>query len=150
MSTAYQTAHGPLYAALGLLTGLFMLGLACSAPAAAWIFGKRLPRWLPDAAALGLLACLGLLLPWAGAPKPVFFVTLFASGLVLGLPFTFAGLHRGDDGTAAAQMELWDHLGAAAGALVTGLLLLPMLGSLGVLAVFAGLKVYSGVLNFRS
>jgi|GEM_PF-5690165 len=150
LSVSYQTAHGMLYSAMGLLTGLFMLGLACSAPAAAGIFRRQIPRWLPDAAAVLLLACLALLLKKADAPEVVFFAAMIASGFVLGLPFTFAGLHRGDGGAAAAQMETWDHLGAAAGALITGLVLLPLLGVYGVLMMLAGLKIYSGILNIQS
>jgi len=68
------------------------------------------------------------------------------SGVVLGLPFTLVGLRMGNDGAAAARMEGADHIGAAAGALLTGLVLLPVLGMTGTLSVFAGLKLISALL----
>jgi spermidine synthase len=146
LSLGYQTVHGTLYSALGLLTGLFMLGLAASAPAAEWLHRKHAPAWMPDALALLLLGAVVLVHQQSAG---FYYSAIFISGTVLGLPFTFVGLRQGNDGAAAAQMELTDHLGAAGGALLTGLFLLPILGIAGTLIVFAGLRLISAVFTIK-
>jgi hypothetical protein len=146
-SLRYQAAHGTYYGAVGVLTGLFMLGLALSAPWGRWLAARSAAPWLPDAASLGLLAVL-LALP---SGRSWMFGLLFTlSGVVTGLPFVFQGIRLGDDPAAAARMQFHDHLGAALGAVATGLLLMPLLGLTGTALALAGMKGVSLLLNLRA
>jgi hypothetical protein len=146
LSIRYQASHGTYYGAVGLLTGLFMAGLAASAPLGRRMAARPTAPWIPDAAALALLA-----LVWAVPSGPAWgFGILFAlSGAVTGLPFVHQGIRFGDDPAAAARMQFHDHLGAAAGAVATGLLLMPLLGLPGTILALAGMKAVSLGLNLR-
>jgi len=147
LSIRFQAAHGTYYGAVGLLTGFFMLGLAGSAPLAKGLAASSRAPWLPDAAAL---AFLGLVLAIPSGPGWLFAVFFTLAGTVTGLPFIFQGIRFGDDPAAAARMEFHDHLGAALGALATGLLLMPLLGMTGTVLALAGMKAVSLLLNLKT
>jgi spermidine synthase len=147
---AYQAASGQLYTGLALLVGLFMAGLAAGAFLVRRVL-DRAPRWqglVVDGAALSLLLASGpalsgaLQLPWliaawsavAGAVTGAAFPALLALA---------ARTRGGDERRAAARIEAADHLGAALGALVTGVIWLPIFGITRTCLLFAAIKAAS-------
>lgn len=134
-----QEQRGVIYHEVGALVTAFMAGLAAGARA-----GSALTRRNPTAAlALSLAACSGvallaaglMLISAAGAPLPLFAflaITLII-GLAVGACYAPAAgslarrAHR-TSGEAAAYGYAWDLAGAAAGALLAAIFLLPLLG----------------------
>ncbi len=130
----YQTSFGFVYRDISIIVGLFMLGLALGG----WLTGRVLRRRAAPALLLGealqgglvfvLPACLGLL-----SFSPAAFVLLSpVAGFLTGVEFPLAArvsLAQGRAaGTTAGLLDAADHLGALAGAVCTGLLLVPALG----------------------
>lgn len=157
---SYQTRQGALYGRLGLLTALFMLGLALGALAA----GRRgsdsrnavAPRTRLLAATASVLASSGLLalaLPLLGRGAPLFEhgALLLLAGCATGAVFPAAsalllsgGEAAGGAGAAASRLWAADHAGAALAALLTPLVLVPSLGQVGtarLLAALAGMAL---------
>ena len=126
----YQAHTGALFADLGWLSGAFLLGFATGSRA------HRLARgWRADVL-MGL--ALGALLAWAAGSDP----SAAGAGicaLLLGL-----GVGAPVGGAASAGRPAWawglDLLGAAPGAWLASVALLPQAGWLGCLAVLGGLK----------
>ncbi len=144
---SYQSIEGRLYTGLALLVALFMAGLASGAFLGRRFLGAGDRR---DA----LIAEIGVLIFLGGSAGVL---TLFAvsalvpllwsvvAGLVTGAAFPAllglaAGAHQGDERRAAAAIEAADHLGAAFGAVVTGVVWLPVYGIAGTCLLFAVLK----------
>ncbi len=144
---SYQTREGALYGALGALTGSFLLGLAGGAAALRRLVAGRArerPRPAPLSATLlsiaAVFAAIALGLPALGAlsaaPATVAFgahaALLLLAGCATGALFPVAVdalLASGADaGEVAARFEGVDHLGAAAAALLSGVVLVPALG----------------------
>ena len=146
LSIRFQAVHGTYYGAVWLLTGVFMLGLALSAPLGARMARRSAAPWLPDAAAVALLGLLWAV-PWGPTPLSAVFFAL--AGVVTGLPFVFQGIRLGDDAAAAARMEFHDHLGAALGAMAVGLILMPLLGLSGTILALMGMKALSLLMNWN-
>lgn len=172
----YQTQRGALYLKVGLINGLFMLGLALGA----WA-GGRLARGVAEGRPrrllgtdLAWLAALGaalFLLPrltdlTPGAIEATLLVAAAAGGVLTGLPFPIAarawrrrplrvggaamqpGVFAQTGGAASAA----DHGGAIAGALLTGSVLVPLIGFTGTLLFLLLVKAasaLSGVLPGR-
>lgn len=148
----FQTGVGVLYGSIGLLTASFMAGLAlgglaggraaargarplailAATEAALALFAGLLPFVLPAAMRLGEAAATG-----------AFAALLLAAGALAGAEFPVAAravsAARGG-ASAASTVEAVDHAGAAVGAVGVGLLLLPGMGTLGVLALLAAVK----------
>lgn len=141
---SYQAREGALYGALGALTGAFLLGLAAGAAAARRLLDVRAPAGRALAAALLLAAAafgavalaLRLLPSLSAAPPSAAFAAhaalLLLSGAATGAVFPAASdalLATGADAReTAALFEGADHLGAAASALLAGVVLVPALG----------------------
>ena len=132
---SFQTHVGALYSELGLLSGLFMLGLASGGT-----LGKR-QRSLIHAQLVAIGATLVTLLAWlvmnatplpSGLAAVIHGLLLLLMGTATGLVFPSASnalLALGNDGrTAAAWVESADHGGAAIAALVTVIAFVPVLG----------------------
>jgi len=143
-----QNLFGFVYSMMGALVGVFMLGLA----GGAWWMDRRvdwpaarMARWafltLPGA---GIALCVtvaststgrsAVILPW-------FFVMMLAAGVLTGLYFPLSVCMQmegpGTPAAIAGRVNACDHLGALAGAGLTGLLLLPALGDLQTPVFFA-------------
>lgn len=132
----YQVRFGSLFLDIGLISSLFMFGSA----AGGLICERRILRKVPAIPRLVLtITVLQTIFFFA----LIFFSPMEASRLGLGFFFTTTGVFSGlyfpfaagclNAGgyrveAAAGRLELLDHLGGAAGALATGLLLLPFLG----------------------
>jgi spermidine synthase len=146
---AYQSLAGSLYLELGLLVAAFMAGLLLGGglllhlqarPASARslalglglaaLFAALLPALLELAARLPLPAGQALMLALNGL-----------AGALTGVIFPLASqlsLQAGQAlGRAAGGLDALDHLGAAAAAVLTGLVWLPGLGRLGTCLVLA-------------
>jgi hypothetical protein len=147
---AFQSAFGYLYYKIGFLIALFMLGLAFGGAAAnrlrtgprrdrlfkgcilcIALFSLLLPLWVRLAEILTRVEALqggpGLLLM-----EVPFDLAVIVSGFLTGFAFPLANrlyISSGASGLRSASvMDSADHLGAAAGAFLTGVFLLPILG----------------------
>jgi spermidine synthase len=151
----YQALRGVLYSMLGLLVALFMAGLALGA----WLGARWCPRSARSAlgALLGVqgyasLLCVGIPLGWL----PLFFehAPPLSMGWILegtfGLWLVLVGIGTGasfplgcaawgpphqETGRKAGIVSAWDHSGAALGAFLPGVLLVPVFG-LGLTGAF--------------
>lgn len=146
----YQTRKGALYEEVGLVTALFMLGLGVGAVAALNRSRRngatRRPILWLDMGLTGLVSLALLPLDLLGGPLLWFLVT--AAGALAGAQFPLVFSYRlGTDSgaravaSAASDLEAWDHGGALVGALVTGSLLVPVVGLSGSAAVLMAVKL---------
>lgn len=140
LSFLYQVKYGILYSRVGLLTSLFMLGLAFSSLLAKFLFNKNMKIWLIDFLFIIYLSSLFLVNTF---PQLLFFAFFFLAGLFSGIPFTFIGLLKGGGQVASAQMEAQDHLGASIGALISGTIFIPLFGIYITILLFILIKFYS-------
>lgn len=146
---AYQAHVGFIFSRVALLNGLFMTGLALGA-----VLGQRLARSRrPDLklAALMLLTALAMaLLPaliarLAGLDLPMqeasYLLLSFVVGLLTGTGFPLglrqAQLDTGEVLRSSGLVEAADDLGGALGGLITGALLVPLLGIEGTCRLLA-------------
>jgi spermidine synthase len=145
---SYQTRAGALYGRIGLLTALFMLGLAvgglAQARAAELLAGRaasRLARVVAVAFAFALLVPGTLRLLDSPALDRSGLLTLFHGGLLLAagavtgslFPVAAGVLLAAKRGVreTAGSIEAADHAGAAVAALAGGVLFIPVLGLAG-------------------
>ncbi|HUX00167.1 MAG TPA: hypothetical protein VMY35_04240 [Phycisphaerae bacterium] len=162
----FQTLYGYVYSMIGLVVGVFMFGLVGGSHLA----NRRLraaergaPRHPPgllsllalDLALVGFAS--GLVLILAGlrasaADWPVQAATfglVAVAGLLGGFVFPVAAAVRIGEGEplerAAGTIDAADHWGACAGALVTGVALVPVLGITGTCLVVAAMKALSAL-----
>ncbi|MEW5722670.1 MAG: hypothetical protein AB1896_06160 [Thermodesulfobacteriota bacterium] len=153
----YQNRHGVIYQQIGLLSALFMAGLA----AGGWLGRAAAGRtWFPWAVpvletGLALTAGLMALCAWGRLPDVILPLTGL-TGLVSGAEFSlFFALFLEDPAQppvrrALTRLEAADHGGAVLGALAAGLVLAPVLG-LGPAALFlAGYKLLSALVLLRT
>jgi len=149
----YQSVYGHVYGRIGLIVGLFMLGLVLGAPSGRSLArrGYRATAWALGAveALLLLFACsvtvaMRVVAAAGSAGEGLIGVCVVVVGWAIGAEFPLAnGLLRRTGvsvGSAAALADASDHLGAALGALVIGVLLLPVLGIASTGLVLAGVK----------
>ncbi|MFO8015261.1 MAG: fused MFS/spermidine synthase [Phycisphaerae bacterium] len=160
----FQTLYGYVYSMVGLVIGVFMFGLVAGSLAMNRRLGRlraagRTGPGLATVAALdlavavfamGLLVGVGLLRRWS-ADVPVQVVTFAlvgVSGVLGGLVFPLAAAvslrEKGSrTGRAAGAIDAADHVGGCAGALVTGTVLVPVLGLAGACLTVAAMKALS-------
>ncbi len=137
----YQSRFGELYLHAGLLSALFMLGLAGGGALGRAALRRGEQGWqLP--LALAALAAAGGLPAWTlpfGA-RAVAAATFLLAGIAAGWMVPLAARRFAAAGwtprRAGAWVEALDHLGGAAGGLLTGLLWLPSLGLTGLPWIF--------------
>jgi len=159
---AFQNIYGYVYQKVGLIVALFMLGLA----AGGWLMTRWAGRQgqfkvrgliLIDLAIalfmlslpLGLRVCAAVKLPLA-LLESAFMGLVLVAGFLTGLAFPLAAkLHLGeshDVGKSAGAIDASDHVGACLGAGMTGVILVPVLGTVDACALVATLKASSMVL----
>ena len=161
----FQSVYGYVYERIGVIVGVFMLGLVVGS-----LVLRRVVRWKPRFSLWGLplldfaiclfavaLPVLCLLLEEeltrAGELGWVFewqFMGLvLASGLLGGSIYPVAANVLVDQkrhtGRAAGSVDAADHVGACIGALVAGVVLLPALGIIATCLALAALKLLSAV-----
>jgi len=159
----FQTFYGYVYGMVGLVVGVFMLGLVVGSLA----MNRRLRRvgrpglgalagldLAVAVFALGVAAAGGLLGGWASewGVQATTFLLVGAAGVLGGLVFPLGAALRLEGagspgaspeevtGRAAGAVDAADHVGAFVGALVGGAVLVPALGLLGACAVVAAMK----------
>ncbi|MEW6263659.1 MAG: hypothetical protein AB1641_11345 [Thermodesulfobacteriota bacterium] len=154
----FQNKHGIIYQQIGLLSALFMAGLAGGG-----LIGRLAARrsratvWVAPMLELALagLAGASAAVAWERLPDLVLVLTPL-NGLIGGLEFSFLfNLHLQDRTRppltrVISRLEAADHGGAMLGALVTGLILAPVMG-LGLTALaLAAYKILSALTIFRA
>jgi len=153
----FQNRYGVIYQQIGLLSALFMAGLALGGLMGRTMVGLGFSpaNFLPGlefllSAAAGLTA----LTVWGFMPDlilPLVAATGLVSGLEFALLFALYLEDRARPGVpqALSGLEAADHGGAMIGALVTGLVLAPILG-LGLAALtLCCLKLLGGLVLMR-
>jgi spermidine synthase len=153
---AFQSLYGYVYQRVALIIAVFMFGLVVGSGAMNRVLRRR-PTGSP-----GLLIAIGALIGLLAAAipavltglghvrhtphvEPVIFAMVFVIGLFGGLVFPLAAalllrLHSSPTRTAG-WLEAADHGGACVGALVTGLLLVPVLGLAATCYILAVLNI---------
>lgn len=144
---ALQGLYGYLYTRMGLIVAAFMLGLVAGAPTGGAVC-RRGPAWCWRGcfASVGGLLCIALVAPLmvrtahAAMAQPLlgrvlecgFYMLVGGVGFLTGTAFAPANLifvsASGSLGAASAITDASDHFGAAIGALLIGVVLLPVLG----------------------
>ncbi len=145
----FQAIAGTLFRDVGMAGGAFMLGLVLGAIAMERLAsGPGLRSQVAYSVAAGLVVgVIALMMPHrlSGFARTEFFALFGLTGAVVGgfWPVVSHSFSR----QTAAGLETWDHFGAALGALVFGVLILPCLGlrgtgmAAGVLVLLAGLSL---------
>ena len=149
----FQSLYGYVYTRMGLIVAMFMLGLVAGAASGrAMAHGRgRIPLLWLAGMEMFLLVC-ALAVPRLGIGfstwrfgEAAIHVCVVVVGWAVGVEFPLANRvfrHAGGNlGSAAAITDASDHLGAAFGALIVGVVLVPVLGiaaSCSVLAAFKG------------
>ena len=146
----YQVRHGSLFLDVGLLTALFMLGSFLGSRFAGRVLAKGgakvtgfLAKCLAAHLALVGMSLASISFPGlsgvAGRFQHVLPFLLW--GAITGVHFPIAAKLMALGGrtvtVSGADLETTDHLGGAAGALIAGLIVLPVLGNSWTLAILA-------------
>lgn len=155
----FQVIYGYVYLATGVIITMFMAGLAAGASV-----GRRVRlsgngrlfsvlQYVIGAACMALpfiLTALRSLASVASAVYIVFGGLTFAVAFFVGALFSIASrLQAGDAATVVASLYSADLIGAAVGALLTSVILVPLLGVGGACAVLGLTMVISGGLGWR-
>ena len=162
----YQTHFGSLYLHIGVVSSLFMVGLTTGAVIISFFLKQASNRvshfWyyssilvvviLFQTLILALIALWQSRQPGSAAessgffPEPthlIFALAFFLCGLCSGFYFPIAAgqlANSGfESGVAGSKLETSDHTGAAAGGVVTSLVLVPVLGTRLTLLIFAAI-----------
>ena len=155
----YQSRFGSLFLDIGLISSLFMFGSFAGSLLSERLVGRerRERRLLLPGCLLLNLAFLALVtvVP-EDAPRSAHAALFVGCGVFVGLYFPI-GAHRlsaaGQTAApAGASLEMLDHWGGAAGALLSGWLLLPLLGTwltLCVAALLVGVNLVPAVFRAR-
>ncbi len=145
----YQTRFGSLYLHIGIISSVFMVGLTIGALLISYFSTSDTSGRMSVAGEVLLIIVIlaNILLlasiafyPDNGWSHPAFAAAFILCGICLGCYFPLAArlLARSDfeTGQAGSKLETADHIGACAGGLVTGLALVPVLGTKVTLFVF--------------
>ena len=147
----FQTKVGSLYASIGLLVALFMVGLTLGTLTSEWWCGRGDPRRVGAGVDLGTIVLIGVTPLVASTGAAAAWLAPFClavAGFCTGATFPPAvvdlrcGRGRGED-HAAGLADAADHLGACLGALTVGLVVLPVAGLWGAAAALAVVKAAS-------
>ena len=158
----FQNIYGYIYQQVGLIVAVFMFGLALGSWGMNSLLLKKSQKEIPWMALLiGLEALIGLFclsLPWLaslfmggyeGSPPSQysFMLLLLVAGILTGGEFPLAAkLHLTESklvGYTAGILDSADHLGACAGALLTGVIFVPLLGVMETCLILLATKVIS-------
>ncbi len=168
---AFQNLYGYVYQRIGWIIAIFMGGLVLGCWWFSWrcrrlsVTGKhRIYLWSRLIAVDVLLALLALAVPWVlpalgGLQSGPLTLTLVEwcvsilvalTGVLGGATFALAGFLQidltGRIGSAAGTIDSADHAGACLGALLCGILLVPVFGTAAAALLLAGIKLSSAAL----
>lgn len=154
---AYQSLFGYVFERIGLFAALFMTGLVLGGFGAAGLLPRVGGRERFIAICALILGALALAVPpllrLLADRDPVFievsvFAAVCSTGILTGALFGLAASlylrESGQAGETSGWTDAADHIGAAGGALITGVLLMPLLGTdrtCAILALTAALPV---------
>jgi len=145
----FQNMYGYIYQMIGIIAGSFMFGLTAGGYSIKRLIASGRPCGTKALLACEIALCVyAVLLPFAlsglnmlreALQFPVidvtacsFMVLVFIAGFIAGLEFPLVShiliSHNNDIVTAAGRVDAVDHLGACAGSLLTGALLVPLAG----------------------
>ncbi|MHC4974185.1 MAG: 4Fe-4S binding protein [Planctomycetota bacterium] len=140
----FQARYGSLFLHAGLVFSLFMLGVVLGGLLTASLLGgmRCEPRPLLPCLLVGHLALFAFVFLLADDPSRLAFAALFVqAGAFTGVYFPVAAQRLKAAGrspaAAGSGLEMIDHLGGAAGAVLAGLFLLPLLGTTATLLLLA-------------
>lgn len=155
----FQGLYGYVYTRMGLIVAMFMLGLVLGAPSGRMMAkGKQWCAWSAMGGLELLLLLFALAVPklvdMASLPggteqllrwsEIVIYLAVAVVGWAVGAEFPLGNRlfcdAGGTVGTAAAITDASDHMGAAAGCLVVGVILVPVFGIGASCVVLAALK----------
>lgn len=161
---AFQNLYGYVYQRIGWIIAMFMGGLVVGC----WLAGKlsqKLHRWLIliDVLLATMAFSAPLLLPILGALQTSALALLLvevsisilvtSTGILGGAAFALAGglelAAIGKAGKAAGHIVGADHAGACLGALLTGILLVPVQGTVATALFLGGTKLASAALLWK-
>ncbi|MDQ7785085.1 MAG: fused MFS/spermidine synthase [Desulfomonilaceae bacterium] len=138
---SYQSLFGYVFERIGLIAATFMAGLVVGALGTGQVLSRIRRKHEAIAGtlvvfALFCLTCPTLLKHAAGMPpwriEIAVFVMVLVSGLLTGIAFPLVAARHLETSGSAGESSGWtdalDHYGAALGAVVTGTLLVPLLG----------------------
>jgi predicted membrane-bound spermidine synthase len=140
----FQTCLGSLYLNVGLVSAVFMLGLSIGAAIAGYLFDRmKIESGLLLELSVTFHVAILFLILWMRMPDwtYAYFILAFAmGGMCSGFYFPAAayflresGYHELDSG---GMLETSDHIGAALGAFICGILIIPIWGVAGTLIFF--------------
>jgi len=140
----YQTKFGSLYLYIGVISSVFMMGLTAGSALLSYLIKQRLrnTNLLFSVVAANLLVLYAIAF-WPAELRThlAFAIVFFLCGLCVGGCFPLAANQLADVGLENAQaggrLETADHFGASAGGILTGLALVPILGTKAALFVLA-------------
>lgn len=142
----FQHAVGTLYHRIAVLNSFYMAGLVVGS----WAGSRRpVALWVPDVALVTVLALSAAIVPVVRDPWVYYAITTAVAGAA-GVQFASAGRLLGtgrEPQHTAAILEWFDRLGACAGGLTAGLVLLPLFGFAGGFLILAAIKALSAVDN---
>ncbi|MCX6999051.1 MAG: fused MFS/spermidine synthase [Candidatus Sumerlaeota bacterium] len=136
----FQNIHGSLYQKIGLFIASFMAGLTAGAHIATRLLkrgnadggGVRRILLFTEGAYWVFFLGTGILIARWIPTEILFYLIVFGAGVLTGWEFPLAGkaylLGGGTTGEAAGRVNMADNAGAAIGAFLTGIVLVPALG----------------------
>lgn len=140
---AYQARYGYVYEMFGLLTATFMLGIAAGAYAGRGAKNPLMHMRLYEAAMIALF----ISSPFFFKSEAFYYLLSFLCGFMAGGEFAAASLHLKEDAPAAAgRLYGLDLIGSFLGALLTSILLVPLLGIQNTIIFVVLLKTVSLIL----
>lgn len=142
----YQSRFGSLFLEMGLISGLFMLGIYAGSEGMRWWLQRTRKNHtgLLSACVLVHLALLaGVFHLPSGCPPYGFAILFLGAGIFTGIYVPIACLRAERQGVragvAGAWLEAVDNVGGCVGSLFTGVLFIPVLGQRAVLLFLGGL-----------
>ena len=158
---SFQNIYGYIYQQIGIIVALFMVGLAIGS----YLMNLMISRFESGLRTLISVECLLILYPLllpvlimfisrsltgaAAISESCFMLLVMIAGILTGLEFPLVArlylTKEEGSGKVAGMVDSADHFGACLGALLTGTLLVPILG-LKVSCVFIGLLNFTSVI----
>ena len=161
---SFQNIYGYIYQKVGLIVALFMLGLSLGGYCMNLLIEGRERNWVKILITIQFLICLySITLPFiikfvsshtgssiiAPGLEYLFMLLVAGAGWLTGLEFPLVSrivITQEEVGTVAGWVDAFDHLGACFGALLTGTLLVPLLGTFNSCFITGILSLMSGLL----
>ena len=156
---AFQNIYGYIYERMGVIVAVFMVGLALGGYITNRIIQKSNLKWVNLLMAFeGVIGFYAIILPFiihslssysiAAEVGLTFFIGI--AGVLTGLEFPLVNKlfmqSNKDMAVSAGVTDSADHIGAFLGAILTGVIFLPLLGVFGTCLILAALNISSLVL----